>query len=73
MAGRRKKLENLSYEEQLEILTTEITQCESHLKELKEKRKQLLGRKEESQKEELYKAVMQSGKKLEDVIASLSE
>lgn len=73
MAGRRKKLENLTWEEQLEAVTKEIAECEAHLKELKEKKKSLNSQKEAHQKEELYKAVMQSGKKIEDVLAALSE
>lgn len=37
MAGRRKKQENLTLEQQLEAVTNEIAECEAHLKELKEK------------------------------------
>ena len=39
MAGRRKKQENLTLEQQLEAVTNEIAECEAHLKELKEKKK----------------------------------
>lgn len=39
MAGRRKKQENLTLEQQLEAVTNEIAECEAHLNELKEKKK----------------------------------
>lgn len=41
MARGRKKQENLTLEEQLEAVTKEITECEEHVKELKNKRKEL--------------------------------
>ncbi len=39
MARGRKKQGKLTLEEQLEVLTKEITECEEYLKELKNKRK----------------------------------
>lgn len=72
MARGRKKQENLTLEEQLEVLTKEITECEEHLKELKNKRKELNKQIEEKQKEEIYRAVMRSGRKIEEVLAALS-
>ena len=73
MAGRRKKQENLTLEQQLEAETNEIAECEAHLKELKEKKKTLNSQIEEKLKEELYRKVMKSGKNLDDVLAALSE
>lgn len=73
MAGRRKKQENLTLEQQLEAVTNEIAECEAHLKELKEKKKTLNSQIEEKLKEELYRKVMKSGKNLDDVLATLSE
>ena len=73
MAGRRKKQENLTLEQQLEAVTNEIAECEAHLKELKEKKKTLNSQIEEKLKEELYRKVMKSGTNLDDVLAALSE
>ncbi len=73
MAGRRKKQENLTLEQQLEAVTNEIAECEAHLNELKEKKKTLNSQIEEKLKEELYRKVMKSGKNLDDVLAALSE
>ena len=73
MAGRRKKQENLTLEQQLEAVTNEIAEWEAHLKELKEKKKTLNSQIEEKLKEELYRKVMKSGKNLDDVLAALSE
>lgn len=73
MAGRRKKQENLTLEQQLEAVTNEIAECEAHLNELKEKKKTLYSQIEEKLKEELYRKVMKSGKNLDDVLAALSE
>lgn len=72
MARGRKKQENLTLEEQLEVLIKEITECEEHLKELKNKRKELNKQIEEKQKEEIYRAVMRSGRNIEEVLAALS-
>ena len=72
MARGRKKQKNLTLEEQLEVLTKEITEYEEHLKELKNKRKELNKQIEEKQKEEIYRAVMRSGRNIEEVLAALS-
>lgn len=73
MAGRRKKQENLTLEQQLEAVTNEIAEGEAHLRELKEKKKIINSQIEEKLKEELYRKVMKSGKNLDDVLAALSE
>ena len=44
MAGRRKKQENMTREEQLEIIENEIAEYKENLKALKEKRKEILSR-----------------------------
>lgn len=73
MAGRRKKQENLTWEEQLEIVEKEIAECKENIKTLKEKRKELISRIEEAQKDKLYKAVVESGKTIEEILAEVSK
>ncbi len=69
----RKKQENLTLEEQLAAVAKEIAECEEHLKELKSRRKELNNQIEDKQKDELYRAVMNSGKTIEDILAALHE
>lgn len=71
MARGRKKQENLSLEEQLKKLETQITETEMNLKDLKGKKKDLELKIRDEQKEKLYKAVLQSGKSVEEIIAGL--
>lgn len=71
MARGRKKQENLTLEEQLKNLEKEITEAEQKLKDLREKRKVLNEKIKEEQKEKLYKAVLQSGKSIDEIIAGL--
>lgn len=73
MAGRRKKQENLTWEEQLEIVEKEIAECKENIKTLKEKRKELISRIEEAQKDKLYKAVVESGKTIEEILEEVSK
>lgn len=73
MAGRRKKTANLTLEEQLEIVQKEITECEEQLKALKGKRKELNSQLEDAQKERLYRAVVQSGRSIEEILDVISE
>ena len=72
MAGRRKKQENLTREEQLEIVDKEIEECKESLKRLKEKRKEKLSQIEEAKKDKLYQAVTESGRSIEEVLEALS-
>lgn len=72
MAGRRKKQENLTREEQLAIVDKEIEECKENLKRLKEKRKEIVGRIEEAKKDKLYQAVAESGRSIEEVLEALS-
>lgn len=73
MARGRKKQVNLTLEEQLEAVDNEILECKEQLKNLKEKRKELSGQMEEIQKEKLYRAVVESGRSVEEVIEMVSE
>ena len=68
MAGRRKKQENMTREEQLEIIENEIAEYKENLKALKEKRKEILSRIEDVQKDRLYKAAMESGLSIEEIL-----
>lgn len=72
MARGRKKQENLTLEEQLEYLEKQITEAEMNLKALKEKRKDINEKIIDEQKEKLYKAVLQSGKSIDEIIAGIS-
>lgn len=71
MAGRRKKQNNLTLDEQLEAVEKDIAECQ--MKVLKEKKKELNSRIEEAQKERLYKAVAESGKSIEEILEMLSK
>ena len=71
MARGRKKQENLTLKEQLEKLENQISEAEMNLKGLKAKKKDLEAKIKEEQKEELYKAGLQSGKSVDEIIARL--
>ncbi|RRK36895.1 flagellar export protein FliJ [Schaedlerella arabinosiphila] len=73
MAGRRKKQENMTREEQLEIIENEIAEYKENLKALKEKRKEILSQIEDVQKDRLYKAAMESGLSIEEILEMLSQ
>lgn len=66
--ARRKKLENTSLEEQLEYVEQEICTKESDLKELRHKVKEIQKEIEEKQKDELFKALVASGKTIDEVM-----
>lgn len=66
--ARRKKLENTSLEEQLEYVEQEIRTKESDLKELRHKAKEIQKEIEEKQKDELFKALVASGKNIDEVM-----
>ena len=67
----RKKQETLTLDEQLQNLESQIAEAEMNLKSLKTKKKDLEAKIKEEQKEKLYKAVLQSGKSVEEIIARL--
>ena len=66
--ARRKKLENTSLEEQLEYVEQEICTKASDLKELRHKAKEIQQEIEEKQKDELFKALVASGKTIDEVM-----
>lgn len=66
--ARRKKLENTSLEEQLEYVEQEIRTKESDLKELRHKAKEIQKEIEEKQKDELFKALVASGKTINSIL-----
>ena len=63
--ARRKK--NMTYEEELAYLDSEISKTEETLKALKTRKKELAKVKEQT----LYAAIKESGKSVADVISSL--
>ena len=69
--ARRKKLENTSLEEQLEYVEQEIRTKESDLKELRHKAKEIRKTIEEKQKDEIFSALLASGKTVEEVMMYL--
>ncbi len=69
----RKPVNPQSLQEQMVALTRQIEECETELKNLKVKKKELSRQIEAKQKDELYSAFMKSGKTLEDILAVLSE
>ena len=73
MARGRKKLENITLEEQLEAVVKQIEETETNLKNLRQKRKEIDVKIKEEKKEELYKAVVASGKSMDEIIAMIAE
>ena len=73
MARGRKKLENITLEEQLEAVVKHIEETETNLKNLRQKRKEIEVKIKEEKKEELYKAVVASGKSMDEIIAMIAE
>lgn len=73
MARGRKKQETLTLEEQLAAVEKEIAEYEGKLKALKEKKKALNNQIEEAQKEKIYRAVVASGRSIDEILAALSD
>ena len=71
MARGRKK-ETRTLDEQLQAVIGEIATYEEKLKELRRRKKEIEQKNTEDKKEALYKAVMESGKSLDEVLASLT-
>ena len=67
--ARRKK--NMTYEEELTYLESEISKTEETLKALKTRKKELTKVKEQADLQTLYAAIKESGKSVADVISSL--
>ena len=71
MARGRKK-ETRTLDEQLQAVIGEIATYEEKLKELRRRKKEIEQKITEDKNEALYKAVMESGKSLDEVLASLT-
>ena len=67
--ARRKK--NMTYEEELTYLDSEISKTEETLKALKTRKKELTKVKEQADLQTLYAAIKESGKSVADIISSL--
>lgn len=67
--ARRKK--NMTYEEEMTYLDSEISKTEETLKVLKTRKKELAKVKEQADLQTLYAAIKESGKSVADVISSL--
>lgn len=68
--ARRKK--NMTWEEELEFLTTEIAAREAEIKSMKARKKEIEKELEAAELQKLYAAIKESGKTVEDVISALS-
>lgn len=71
MTRGRKKQENVSLEERLADVTAQIERTEDTLKDLRRQRKEIEKLLEEQKKEQLYKAVVDSGKTIEEILEVL--
>ena len=69
--GKTKKMEDTSLEEQLEYVEQEIRTKESDLRELRHKAKEIRKKIEEKQKDEIFSALLASGKTVEEVMMYL--
>lgn len=67
----RKKMENISLEEQLVTVEQKIKTTEAELKELRLKAKDLRKKIEDKQKDEIFSALIASGKTVEEVMKYL--
>lgn len=67
----RKRQENASLEERLADVIAQIGRAEDTLKDLRRHRKDIEKQLEEQKKEQLYKAVIASGKTIEEVMEVL--
>lgn len=67
--ARRKK--NMTLEEEMAFLDSEIAKAENALKALKARRKELAKAKEQEELQTLYAAIKESGKSVADVISTL--
>lgn len=73
MGRGRKRQENITLEEQLELVVKQIEETETSLKNLRQKRKEIEAKIKEEKKEELYKAVVASGKSIDEILATIGE
>ena len=73
MARGRKKAANFTPEEKLKMIEKEISSYEEKLKELRSEKKDLSKQIEDAKKETLYRAVVQSGRSIEEILQVLSD
>ena len=73
MARGRKKAENITLEEQLEAVVKQIEETKANLKNLRQKRKEIEVKIKDEKKEKLYKAVVASGKSIDEILAVILE
>ena len=73
MARGRKKAENITLEDQLEAVVKQIEETKANLKNLRQKRKEIEVKIKDEKKEKLYKAVVASGKSIDEILAVISE
>lgn len=71
MARGRRKQEKISLAEQLNSVEAQIAALEEELKGVRTKKKELIQKIKEEEKEKLYNAVVQSGKSIDEVITEL--
>lgn len=69
---RGRKKETRTLEEQIQAIAEEIAACEENIKALCHKKKELEKKIADSKKEELYKAVVESGKSIDEILAQLN-
>lgn len=69
----RKKQENILLEEKLADVTEQIEKAENTLKKLRRQKKEIEKQIEDREKEQLYKAVIESGKTIEEILEVLGK
>lgn len=72
MGRGRKKQDNITLEGQLELVVKQIEETETSLKNLRQRRKEIEAKIKEEKKEELYKAVVASGKSIDEILAMIA-
>ena len=73
MAGRVRRKQNLTLEEQLNRTEEEIGELELKMEELRQRKEEIEDQIAGQTKEALYQAAMQSGKSMEEILAMLTE
>ena len=73
MAGRGRRKQNLTLDEQLIRTEEEIDELELRMEELRQRKQDLEDQIAGQTKEALYQAAMQSGKSMEEILAMLTE
>lgn len=73
MARGRKKQQNISLEKQLAAVEKQIENTSAKLKVLHRQKKEIELKIRESKKDELYNAVLASGKTIDEILTSLTD